>query len=395
MDILMLHPHDIYSSSEPWTIRIRRIADEFIKKGHSVKLVYFPQDKNDAYKERVENGIKIYPMNRRVGIFNFFRNIIRIAKFSRECDIVHFQKCHYNVSLPALIASFIYNKPLHYDWDDWETKIFYYSNPHQRVVGEFINLFEHLMPRLVHTISVSSNRIKDLCIERGAEIKNIFYAPVGSLLKTVKNNDNNTEKIKKCYNISNSLVLYVGQLHGGQYAELFIKAACIVIESGFDAHFMVVGDGYKLAALKSLAKKLNIATHVTFTGAVKHDVVSDYILAADICIACFDDNDITRCKSPLKVVEYLSCGKPIVASNVGEVRNMVGGVGLLVKPGSAKSLAHGIMNILKDDIFKANLNGWGRERVRRKYNWEITSDNILQAYGRACQLNQKLKKRRC
>ena len=38
----MIHPHDIYSVSEPWTIRITSIAKEFVKLGHEVKLVYFP-----------------------------------------------------------------------------------------------------------------------------------------------------------------------------------------------------------------------------------------------------------------------------------------------------------------------------------------------------------------
>ena len=71
---------------------------------------------------------------------------------------------------------------------------------------------------------------------------------------------------------------------------------------------------------------------------------------------------------------------------------MVGGVGLLVEPGSAKSLAHGIMDILRDDVLKANLNGWGRERVQRKYNWEKTSENILKAYKKARKINLKQKK---
>ena len=389
MDILMLHPHDIYSSSEPWTIRIRRIADEFIKKGHSVKLVYFPQDKNDAYKERVENGIKVYSMNRRVGIFSLFRNIIKIVKLGRECDVVHFQKCHHTASLPALITAFIWNKPIHYDWDDWETKIFYYSNPRQKIVGEFINAFEKLIPKVVDTVSVSSKYITNLCIKTGVDSGNIFFAPVGADLKITENDSDYTKKMRKKYNVSNNFVLYVGQLHGGQYAELFVKAVHIIIESGFDATFMVVGDGYRLSELKRLAVRLNIESRCIFTGAVNHDVVLEYIAAADICVACFEDNDITRCKSPLKIVEYLACGKPIVVSNVGEVRNMVGGVGVLVKPGSSKSLADGIMNLLKNDKLRENLRGWGKERIKRKYNWAVTADNILNAYKKGIE-NKKL-----
>ena len=380
MNILMIHPHDIYSSSEPWTVRIKRIAGEFIKRGHSIKLVYFPQDKKNTYKRATDNNIEIFSMDRRVGIFTFFRNIINIVKLGRECDVIHFQKCHYSAALPALIAAFICDKPIHYDWDDWETKIFYYSNPYQKIVGEFINMFEKLIPKVVDTVSVSSSHIENLCIKEGVNPEDIFSAPVGADLKKIETKCNCAEKIKERYNVRNNLILYVGQLHGGQYAELFIKAARMVIESGFDVTFMIVGGGYRLVELKRLAARLNIERRCIFTGTVSHDVVSEYIAAADICVACFEDNDITRCKSPLKIVEYLACGKPIVASNVGEVRNMVGGVGILVEPGSSKSLAKGITNLLNDYTLRENLKGWGKERIKRKYNWAVTADNILNAY---------------
>ena len=51
-----------------------------------------------------------------------------------------------------------------------------------------------------------------------------------------------------------------------------------------------------------------------------------YHIAADICVVPFRDTKVTCCKSPLKIVKYMAMGKAIVASNVGEVRRMLGGV---------------------------------------------------------------------
>ena len=67
MKILMIHPHDIYSVSEPWTIRITSIAHEFVKKGHEVKLVYFPLGKHERGKLRFGKikEFKTVPFNRR------------------------------------------------------------------------------------------------------------------------------------------------------------------------------------------------------------------------------------------------------------------------------------------------------------------------------------------
>jgi len=383
MKILMLHPHDLSSPLEPWTIRIKNIAHEFTKKGCAVKLVYFPLDKKYANKSFLDDSVEIITLDRRFGIFILLQNIVRIIKLARWCDIIHFQKWHYHAALPALVAAWISNKPVHYDWDDWETKIFYYSNPKQIIVGSFINIFEKLIPKVVDTVSVTSERLRDLCLSRGVSRENIFSAPVGANLQQFRPDPKFMGAIKRKYNINSDLILYAGQLHGGQYVELFIKAACIITKSRANVTFMVVGDGYRRGELMRLAAHLGISKRFIFTGSVAHDKIPYYINDADVCVACFEDTEIARCKSPLKIVEYLACAKAIVASNVGEIRNMVGGVGVLTEPGEVDSLAKGAIVLLGDDELRKRLEGVTRERVTSKYNWSITAGNLLQAYKKS------------
>jgi len=377
----MIHPHDLYSSLEPWTVRIKNIAYQFVKKGHSVKLVYFSLDKKDSNKKFLNNDIEFIALDRGLGVFILLRNIIQIIKLAEWSDIIHFQKCYYHVALPALIAAWIRNQPVHYDWDDWETKIFYYSNPKQFVVGEFLNIFEKLVPKAVDSISVSSGHLRKLCLKAGVNPGNIFSAPVGADLELFKPNQSSQGDIKRKYGIIKKyLVLYLGQLHGGQYVELFIKAARIVIEKRHDTAFMIVGDGYRMRELRDLAIQLDVDKHIIFTGSIPHNETPSHITDADICVACFEKNDITMCKSPLKIVEYLACAKAIVTSNVGEVRNMVGGVGVLVNPGDVNSLAGGILRLLKDDTLRENLGKFARQRATRTYNWPKTASSLLMAY---------------
>jgi glycosyltransferase involved in cell wall biosynthesis len=383
MNILMIHPHDLYSPLEPWTVRIKNIAYQFTKKGHSVKLVYFSLDKKDANKKFLDKEIEVISLDRRLGVFILLRNIMQIIRIAEWSDIIHFQKCYYYASLPALIAAWIKKKAVHYDWDDWETKIFYYSNPKLFVVGEFINIFEKLIPKIVDTISVSSGHLRKLCLKRGVPPERICLAPVGADLEKFRPDLNFSAKIKTKYNIKNYLILYIGQLHGGQYAELFIKAAQIIIGHRKDLTFMIVGEGYRLKELKELTERENVDKYFVFTGFIPHDEIPSYIADADVCVACFEENDITRCKSPLKIVEYLACGKAIVASNVGEIRNMVGGVGILAKPGDVKSLSDGIMTLLHDKELRERLMKQSRQRVETTYNWSVTAKNLLNAYQTA------------
>jgi len=381
----MIHPHDIYSSFEPWTVRITHIAREFVKKGHDVRLIYFRLD-SAAHTEPEEDsldGIEVTSLSRRIGWGQLFRNIKAMLPHARWADLVHFQKCFHYAVLPALVCSWMANKPVHYDWDDWEAKIYFQGGePPSLFVGMFLDLMERLIPRMVDTGSYSSQRIQELFIERGMDAEKLVHAPVGADLELFHPSCNG-DGVKEEYHITGPLVLYVGQLHGGQYAELFIKAAAGVLKVRPEATFMIVGGGYRLEELRRMGKVLGIGEKVIFTGSVPHHLVPRYITSCDIGVACFENNEITLCKSPLKIVEYLASGKPIVASNVGEVRRMVGGAGLLVQPGDVKGLSDGIMKLLQNPLLREKLGKAARERAESRYNWKATAENILRAYQQA------------
>ena len=378
MKILMVHPHDIYSSLEPWTVRITSIAREFVKKGHNLKLVYFPLPANERGKLRCREfkEFEAIPFNR--GKWSFIKNIIKIYKLAKDVDIIHFQKCFAIASLPALFAAYLRNKPIHYDWDDWELKIYQFSPP-SRIVGFYLNIMETLIPRLVDTLSVSSENIKRLALKRGAKEDRIVEAHVCADLEKF-NPKIDGKDIKKKYGINSPIVLYLGQLHGGQYAELLLRAVKIIVAKKPDTVFMIVGSGADLRRLKSLAKELRVDDKVIFTGAVEYSSVPKYLAVADIAVACFEDNDLTRSKSPLKIVEYMASGKAIIASNVGEVPTMLGDSGILTEPGNVYSLAKGIIKFLEDEKLRKECERKARKRAEKEYKWEVTADNLLRAY---------------
>ncbi|MHB8154988.1 MAG: glycosyltransferase family 4 protein [Candidatus Omnitrophota bacterium] len=392
MNILMVHPHDIYSTVEPWAMRIVYIAKEFRKKGHEVKLVYFPLAGRQQEIQELE-GINTIPMPRRHGPYFLLSNILRLYSLAKWADIVHFQKCFYHAALPAILAGILRNKPLHYDWDDWEVKIYAASTEASlltNAIKNFLNISERLMPKVVDTVSVASKRLKEECLKLGIKEDKIFDSHVGADIEKF-NPSVSGDAVREKYKVSGPLVLYLGQLHGGQYAELFIKTASKII-NGYKKrfNFMIVGDGYRAAELKELARGFNLDGKIIFSGAVPHEQVPNYIAAADVCVACFEENEITVCKSPLKIVEYLASGKAIVASSVGEVPEMIKDAGVLVAPGDIQSLAVEIIKIMEDPDFRGKLGKLARQRAEQKYNWAVTSENILCAYKKV--LNFKIKK---
>jgi len=391
MNILMVHPHDIYSSLEPWTVRIVYIAKEFIKKGHSVKLVYFPLDWDNRETKEVPDGLEVIPLSRKHGPHILIPNILKLCSLASRADIVHFQKCFYHAALPAVIAGTLHGKPLHYDWDDWELKIYEVSTEPgflRNVTWNFLKFMEDVLPMVVDTVSCASERLKVECEKLGVDRSRIFEAHVGADIARF-NPGVSGSLIRQRYKIEKPLVLYLGQLHGGQYVETFIKTASMLINDyKKDFTFMIAGDGYQAEELKKTAKRSNLDGKLIFTGAIPHELVPQYIAAADICLACFEENDVTLCKSPLKVVEYLASGKAIVASNVGEVPRMIGGAGVLTPPGDVRALAEGILEILQNPGLKDKLEKSARKRAEEEYNWTVTAGNLLKAYEKAIQINK-------
>ena len=379
MNILMLHPHDIYSNSEPWTVRVTYLAQEFVKRGHKVRLLYHLIDSRMSLEEataRQEYPFTTIPAYRHQ--LALLAKMKSVKEFARWADVIHFQKCFPHVSIPAIWAGYRLGKPVHYDWDDWEYGIYNY-NPMNRIVGATINAFEKALPRLVDSVSVASRPLADMALALGVPEQRIFEAHVGGDLERF-GPDIDGSIVRERHHIDGPIVLYLGQLHGAQYLELFLKAAALTNEQHPEATFMVVGGGDRFGELFNLAESLQIGHKVVFTGAIDHEEIPQYIAAADVAVACFEDTAQTRCKSPLKVVEYLASGKAIVASRMGEVPRMIEDAGILVEPGNAVQLAEGIGTLLESPSLREELGIKARHRAEIEYNWGVTAENLLVAY---------------
>ncbi|HNW38906.1 MAG TPA: glycosyltransferase family 4 protein [Candidatus Omnitrophota bacterium] len=385
MNILLVHPHDLFDKSEPWTIRVLSLAKEFAKQGHCVKICYFPVLLNHKHQQLSINRVDCIPLDRAPTIPAFIKNTRFIVALGKWADIIHFQKCHYYAALPAVIAAYLDKKPLHYDWDDWEEKIWYEScgkSFSSRIVGFSFKLLERLLPVLSDSVSCASNCLKELAMKFKVKEEFIFDAPVGADLNQF-NSDLNVNKLREKYQLTHNeqVVLYIGQLHGAQYVDLLIKAANIVLLKRPDVKFMIVGEGFLEKQLRQSVADLGLEEKIIFTGAVSHDEIPAYISLASVCTAPFKNTEVTRCKSPLKIVEYMASSKAIVASNVGEVTKMLGGVGVLTIPGDHHDLARGIFVLLEDSQLRKDLGLAARRRAENKYNWSYTAENLLRAYN--------------
>lgn len=380
LSVLMVHPHDLYSPQEPWTVRIRFLATELASRGHRIILAYHRLGAARSEPHVPVPGVELVELGRNISALG--RNAAHVARIAQACDVVHVQKCMAHAAIPALWAAYLNRIPIHYDWDDWEYKIQDIETGGK--APGWLRWMECRLPKLVDTVSVASELLERLAVESGVPRDRIFHAPVGADLAAF-NPAVSGARVRDLLGITGPMVLYLGQLHATQYVGQFLAAGTLLLDRCPGAKLVVVGSGWRLPELKDMASSLGIMPSVVFTGAVPYDTVPEYLAAADVAVACFDDNEATRAKSPLKVVEYLAAGKAIVASAVGEVKKMVEHVGVLVPAGDVPALSAAIGDLLEDPARRSTLGRMARERAERVHGWSAVAANLEAAYRRGLQ----------
>jgi glycosyltransferase involved in cell wall biosynthesis len=145
-------------------------------------------------------------------------------------------------------------------------------------------------------------------------------------------------------------ICFVGGLAPWHGVEFLVEAAPLVLKEVPNTIFLIVGDGPMKSKLMEQVNDLELSDHFIFTGRVPHADIPYYICSSELCTAPFipGRNDKTGL-SPLKIYEYLACGKPVVASNLPGMEIVTesrGGV--IVEPRNAEDLGQAIVRMLTD-----------------------------------------------
>ena len=142
-------------------------------------------------------------------------------------------------------------------------------------------------------------------------------------------------------------------------------------------HLLVVGDGPMKKTMRKLAEEL--PGRVTLTGAVKHEDVPRYIAEMDVALAPYPKLE-TFYFSPLKILEYMAMGKAVVATDIGQVKDMIqpDRTGLLVAPGDQNGFVDAVKQLSNDRNLRDRLGSQASSQVRQAHTWRHRARSILE-----------------
>ncbi len=150
----------------------------------------------------------------------------------------------------------------------------------------------------------------------------------------------------------------VGRLTNQKGHRFFLQAAKLIAQSHPGVFFWVVGDGERREELEAMAAELGIGERVRFAG-YRRDLPLVYA-ALDVLVlpSLFEG-------LPNVVLEAMACGRPVVATGVGGVPEVVvdGITGLIVSPNNYRELARSVKKLLDNESWRETMGERGRRRV--------------------------------
>jgi glycosyltransferase involved in cell wall biosynthesis len=206
--------------------------------------------------------------------------------------------------------------------------------------------------------------------------------PNGVNVRTFVPQDSLTCKRKVGLNPKKRYIGFVGKLIAWQGLDDLLVAFSYLDASCEDCQLLIVGEGFELQRLKKLARTLGIVPRVDFVGQVPHVLVPDYINACDICVGPFKSkgrNSVTGL-SPLKIYEYLACGRPILTSAVpGLMFVAEERVGRVFEPENAADLASALGELLAmSDEQRQEMGLRARRLAVERFSWDSVVEQIME-----------------
>jgi glycosyltransferase involved in cell wall biosynthesis len=171
------------------------------------------------------------------------------------------------------------------------------------------------------------------------------------------------------------VVVTVCQLRPEKAVEVLVEAAGLLRGRHPELRVLVAGEGTERGRLEPLIEKLGLADCVLLLG-TRRDV-PDVLVAADVAVCCSDFEG-----TPLSVMEYMGAGRPVVATRVGGLPEVVqdGVQGLLVEARDPAGLADALARLLEDEPLRRRLGDAARIRQRTTFDLDAAVRRIEDLY---------------
>ena len=175
---------------------------------------------------------------------------------------------------------------------------------------------------------------------------------------------------------------FLGSFYGYEGIDLTVAAMPSILAENPSVRLLLVGGGPQEQNLKQQVVLLGLEGKVIFTGRVPHSDIGKYYSLVDLLVYPRKAMRLTNLVTPLKPLEAMAQGKPVIASDVGGHKELIkdNETGFLFKAGDVVQLSQRISELLKDKETLQSVLAPGRHYVENVRNWQNSVTNYLPMY---------------
>jgi glycosyltransferase involved in cell wall biosynthesis len=170
------------------------------------------------------------------------------------------------------------------------------------------------------------------------------------------------------HGLRGQIVIFVSVLdrsHWFKGLDYLLRAMRLTLD-GLDLHLLVVGDGDRRPFYEKIASQMGLDQRVTFLGAATdQELVDAYNASTCLVLPSVSDTE----SFGIVLAEAMACGLPVIASDVGGLRDTVGNAGSLVPPRDINRLSMEINTILSTPTIGTEMSSRGLARAKSEFSW--------------------------
>ncbi len=344
------------------------LAKSLSKKGHKVEIL---SSKSRAPREKMVSGIykeynnhKDFNVKYLTTLGDFFENPIVINAFfeviKNDYDVLLIQEDYSNACHMAFFAARLKGIPAILSTER------NYSPIGLKKIGLFIldRTLNRILRDYADVYTAHCSSAKEYVQKRLNVHRDIKVLHVGIDCAVF----NPIEKPKRYLTTGRPILLTVSRLHHHKGLMYLVKAMQRVISEVPGARLYILGKGPQEADIFRLGKSLGINDSIEFIkSAIPNNEMPHVYSCCDIYL-----QPSTVEPYGIAVVEAMACGKPVIASNVGGMKDTVahGVTGFLVRPRDASGLAEAIIKLAKDNNMLEIMGQKARKRAVDLFDWD-------------------------
>ena len=258
-----------------------------------------------------------------------------------------------------------------------------------RILG---GMSRFLYDRADELVVTSDSAKHELIEDRKVESHRITVIPNGVETEKFSPMDN-TEAVREGLGLDGKLLVsFIGTIGLAQDVDMVIRSAARLMPSLKPIHFLFVGEGPRKSQAMDAVARLGLS-NVTFLPGQKRDEVPGLIRASDICLVTLRKAQVNDAVIPVRMLEFMSCGRPVLLSAGGEAKRIVNaaGAGMVIEQGNDTALAAAIVRLGRDAGLRRHMGAKGRQYVVDNFSRGQTAIRYLEVLEQVSSRHMKAK----